>query len=136
MQRQGPDDTAANCGGLNGSDKALRTPALGAFIDVMHEARFVRFRFGAGKAHLRAAFHALQVFVETLGLALWHCPPHDLADGTRPATVPQVQRFGNQPELALHTLKVFRAARSIIIYPLALDRIPAPALGEILAHCA
>jgi hypothetical protein len=41
----------------------------------MHEGRLVL--FGAGKAHLGAAFDALQVFVEILGLALWHCPPHD-----------------------------------------------------------
>jgi hypothetical protein len=41
----------------------------------MHEARLVR--FGAGKAHLGAAFHALRVFVETPGLVLWHCAaPH------------------------------------------------------------
>jgi hypothetical protein len=41
----------------------------------MHEARLVR--FGAGKARLGAAFHALRVFVETLGLVLWHCAaPH------------------------------------------------------------
>jgi hypothetical protein len=40
----------------------------------MHEARFVR--FGAGKAHLGAAFHALRVALDTLGLVLWHCPPH------------------------------------------------------------
>jgi hypothetical protein len=41
----------------------------------MHEAWLVR--LGAGKAHLGAAFDALEVFVETLGLALWHCPPHN-----------------------------------------------------------
>src|ERR1700730_13095305 len=56
------------------SDKALRTPAFGALIDVMHEARLVR--FGAGKAHFRAAFYAPRFFVETLGLVLCHCPPH------------------------------------------------------------
>jgi len=50
----------------------LRTPAFDALIDVMHEARLVR--FGAGKAHLGAAFHALWVFVETFGLVLCHCP--------------------------------------------------------------
>jgi hypothetical protein len=43
----------------------------------MHEARLVRVGFDAGKAHLGMAFHALRVFVETLGLALWYCPPHD-----------------------------------------------------------
>jgi hypothetical protein len=59
---------------LNRSDKALRTPAFDALIDVMHEARLLR--FGTGKAHLGAAFHALWVFVETLGLVLWHCAPH------------------------------------------------------------
>ena len=64
------------CDSLNRSDKALRTPAFYAFIDVMHEARLVWFGFGAGKAHLGAAFHALRVFVETLGLVLWHRPPH------------------------------------------------------------
>jgi hypothetical protein len=41
----------------------------------MHEARLVR--FGAGKAHLGAAFHALRIFVETRGLALWHYLPHE-----------------------------------------------------------
>ena len=50
--------------GLNRSDKALRAPTFGTFIDLMYEARFVR--FGAGKAHLGAALHALRVFVETL----------------------------------------------------------------------
>jgi hypothetical protein len=43
----------------------------------MHEARLVRFGLDAGKAHLGAASHALRVFVETCGLALWHCPPHE-----------------------------------------------------------
>ena len=62
---------AANRSGLNRSDKALRTPAFDALIDVMHEARLLR--FDAGKAHLGAAFHALRVFVETPGLILWHC---------------------------------------------------------------
>jgi hypothetical protein len=75
MKRQGPDNRAANRGGLNRSDKTLRTPAFNALIDVMHEARLVR--FGAGKAHLAAAFHAIRVFVEALDLALWHCPPHE-----------------------------------------------------------
>ena len=37
-------------------------------IDVMHEARLVR--FDAGKAHLGAASHALRVLVETRGLVL------------------------------------------------------------------
>jgi len=32
-----------------------------------------------------------------------------MADGTRQATVPQLESCGNQPEFALHTLKVFRA---------------------------
>jgi len=41
-------------GGLNRSNKALRTPAFDALIDVMNEAGLVR--FGAGKPHLGAAF--------------------------------------------------------------------------------
>jgi mannitol-1-phosphate/altronate dehydrogenase len=45
--------------------------AFDALIDVMHEARLVR--FGAGNAHRGAAFHALRVFVETLGLVLALC---------------------------------------------------------------
>jgi hypothetical protein len=68
-------DEVANSVGLDRSDKALRTPASDALIDVMHEARLVRLGFGAGKAHLRTAFHTLRVFVETVGLALWHRPP-------------------------------------------------------------
>jgi hypothetical protein len=72
----------------------------------MHEARFVR--FGAGKAHLGAAFHALRVFVETLGLVLCIVLPAWLAAGTLHVTVPQLESYGNQPEFALHTLKVFR----------------------------
>jgi hypothetical protein len=43
----------------------------------MHEVRFVRFGFDAGKAHLGAASHALGIFVETRGLAFWHRPPHE-----------------------------------------------------------
>jgi hypothetical protein len=62
---------------LNRSDKALRTSAFGALVDVMHEAWLARFRFGAGKAHLGAASHALRFFADTRGLALWHCPPHE-----------------------------------------------------------
>jgi hypothetical protein len=61
---------------LNRSDKTLSTPAFGALINVMHEAGLPRFGLGAGKAHLGSALHALWIFVETLGLALWHCPPH------------------------------------------------------------
>ena len=57
---------------LNRSDKALRTPASSALIDVMHEARLVRLGFGAGKAHLRAAFYAHRVNVETPCIAPWH----------------------------------------------------------------
>jgi hypothetical protein len=72
----------------------------------MHEARLVR--LGAGKAHPGAAFDALQVFVETLGLALWHCPPHDWLMAPGRLTVPRFERCGNQPEFALHTLKLFR----------------------------
>ena len=59
---------------LDCSDKALRTTASNALIDVMHESRLVR--FGAGEAHLGTAFHALRVFLKTLGLVLWHYPPH------------------------------------------------------------
>jgi hypothetical protein len=72
----------------------------------MHEARLVR--FGAGKAHLGAALHALRVFVETLGLVLWHLSTAWLAAGTLQATVPQLESYGNQPDFALHTLEVFR----------------------------
>ena len=55
---------------------------------MMHEARLARLRFGAGKAHLGTAFHALWIFVETLGLALWHSPPHHMvADVARQATL-------------------------------------------------
>ena len=62
---------------LNRSDKTLSTPAFGALIDVMHEAGLPRFGLGAGKAHFGPALYALWIFLETLGLALWHCPPHD-----------------------------------------------------------
>jgi hypothetical protein len=38
----------------------------------MDEARLLR--FGAGKAHLGAAFHAQRLLVETLGFVFWHMP--------------------------------------------------------------
>jgi hypothetical protein len=59
------------------SDEALRTPAFGALIDVMHEARLFRLGFDAGKAHVGAALHAFKVFVETFGSVLWHRQPHE-----------------------------------------------------------
>jgi hypothetical protein len=105
-ERQGPDNRATHGGGLNRSDKALRTPAFNALIDVMHEARLVR--FGAGKAHLAAAFHAMRVFVEALDLALWHCPPMIGCWHALPPTVPQLERCGNQPEFAVHALDTLR----------------------------
>jgi hypothetical protein len=57
-----PAVTVAGVGLLDRSDKALRTAAARAFIDVMDEARLLR--FGAGKAHLRVAFHAQRLLVE------------------------------------------------------------------------
>ena len=72
----------------------------------MHKARLVR--FGAGKAHLGAASHALRVLVETRGLALWHCRPHEWVMAPGKLTIPQLESCGNQPEFALHTLKVSR----------------------------
>jgi hypothetical protein len=53
---------------ISSGDETLRTLALGALVDVMHEARLLRLR--ARKAHLEAAFHAPRVY-----LALWHRPP-------------------------------------------------------------
>jgi hypothetical protein len=47
-------------------DKALRSTAFGALVDVMHEARLVRFRFRAGKTHLETALHTIWLDVETL----------------------------------------------------------------------
>jgi len=88
--------------GLNGSDKALSTPAFGALIDVMHEARLVRFGFGAGKGHLGAAFHARRVYVETLGLALWHCPPLDKANGTGKLRFHDSKDVATNQNLPLH----------------------------------
>jgi hypothetical protein len=38
----------------------------------MDEARLVR--FGAGKAHLGAAFYAQRLVVETLSFVIWHTP--------------------------------------------------------------
>jgi hypothetical protein len=35
-----------------------------------------------------------------------------MADGTRQATVPQLESSGNQPGSGLHTLKVFRTAQT------------------------
>jgi len=61
---------------LNRCDKTLSTAAFCALIDVMHEAVLPRFGFGAGKAHLGPAFHALWVFLKTLGVVLSHYPPH------------------------------------------------------------
>ena len=57
---------------LKRRDKALRTPASRALIDVMDEARLVR--FGAGKAHLGAAFYAQRLVVETLSFVIWQTP--------------------------------------------------------------
>jgi hypothetical protein len=39
---------------------------------MMHEARLVRLRFGAGKAHLGAALHAIWLDVETPEIVGWH----------------------------------------------------------------
>jgi hypothetical protein len=74
----------------------------------MYEARLVR--FDAGKAHLRAAFHALRIFVETFGLFLWHWPPHGRLRAPCKAKVPPWESCGNQPEFTLHTLEVFRSS--------------------------
>ena len=64
----------------------------------MNEARLLR--FGAGKAHLGAAFHATRLLVEALGFVLWHTPkPRHLGAGPR---VPPSISSGKQPELALH----------------------------------
>jgi hypothetical protein len=57
---------------LKRRDEALRTPASRTLIDVVDEVRLLR--FSAGKAHLRAAFHAHRLLVETLGFVLWHTP--------------------------------------------------------------
>ena len=78
----------------------------------MHEARLVRFGFDAGKAHLVAASHALRVIVETCGLALWHCEPHEWLMAPGKLMFPQLESCGNQPEFGLHTLKVFRTAQA------------------------
>jgi hypothetical protein len=86
--------------GLNRSNKALRAPTFGAFIDVMYEARFVR--FDAGKAHLGAALHALRVFVETLYIvSLRHARTPSF--GVLAACKLRFHNhYGKQPECALH----------------------------------
>ena len=53
---------------LKRRDKALRAPALGAFIHPVHKARL--FRFGAGKAHLRAAFDTEQALKTVVAFGL------------------------------------------------------------------
>jgi hypothetical protein len=58
--------------GSERSHKALGAPALGALVDVMYEAGLVR--FGAGEAHLGAAFYALRVNIESPYIAIWHGP--------------------------------------------------------------
>jgi hypothetical protein len=68
---------AAHFFALDRSDKALRTPAFGALVDVMHEARLFRFGFDAGKAHVGAALHAFKGLVETFVSVLWHRQPHE-----------------------------------------------------------
>jgi hypothetical protein len=83
---------------LKRCDEALCTSASRTLIDVMNEARLLR--FGAGKAHLGAAFHATRLLVEALGFVLWHTPkPRHLGAGPR---VPPSISSGKQPELALH----------------------------------
>ena len=67
--------TARGHGSLNRSNKTLSTAAVGALVDMMHEARLPRFGLGAGKAHFGPALYALWIFLETLSLALWHSPP-------------------------------------------------------------
>ena len=57
---------------LKRRDETLRTPAPRALVDVMDEARLLR--FGAGKAHLGAAFYAQRLVVETLSFVIWHTP--------------------------------------------------------------
>jgi hypothetical protein len=58
---------------LKRRNKALRTTAFSAFVNVMHEARFIR--FGAGKSHLSIALYASKGFIEPLGPASGHrCP--------------------------------------------------------------
>ena len=83
---------------LNRCDKTLSTAAFCALIDVMHEAVLPRFGFGAGKAHLGTAFHALWIFVETLGLALWHSPPTTWLLTPGELRIILSERFGNQPK--------------------------------------
>jgi hypothetical protein len=78
---------------ISSGNETLRAPAFGTLIDVMHEARLVRFGFDAGKAHLGAAFHALRVLVETRGLALWHCPPMIGCWHALPPTAPTIEKL-------------------------------------------
>ena len=56
----------------NGGDKALRASAISAFVNVMDEA--CRVGLDARKVHFGTALYAINIFVQTLGLALtvWH----------------------------------------------------------------
>ena len=56
----------------NGGDKALRASAISAFVDVMDEA--CRVGLDARKVHFGTTLYAINIFVQTLGLALpvWH----------------------------------------------------------------
>jgi hypothetical protein len=64
----------------------------------MDEARLIR--FGAGKTHLGAAFHAQRLLVEIiLGFVLWHTPNRVIGWW---AKGPTSASSGKQPELARH----------------------------------
>ena len=51
----------------------MRASAISAFVNVMDEACCVW--LDAGKVHFGTTLHAINIFVQTLGLALpvWHC---------------------------------------------------------------
>jgi hypothetical protein len=90
----------------------------------MHEARLVR--FGAGKAHLGAALHALRVFVETLGLVLWHLSTAWSAAGTFcKLQFHNSKVAATNQNLPIHTLEVFRTAKlalTLMIRPIGRSR--------------
>ena len=82
----------------DGGDKALRTSTIPALVNVMHEAR--RMWLDARKVHLGAAFHAIYVSVQPLGLALtvWHFSIIKLA-ACRMISYPK--KCGNQLEIVV-----------------------------------
>jgi hypothetical protein len=89
----------------------------------MHEARLVRFRLCAEKAHLGAALQAIWLDVETLEIINWH--DRTPAIGVLPASKLWFGNFGgNQLQCVLHRLDTLRTTRPVDRLPFVTDRRP------------